>query len=123
MSNWIKCPKCGKEIGASLSTCPICGYSLKSEEHPESEYIQIKKVSINRISKILGYTYLILGFIGSIVFANDIGKLMSSSYYGRDWVVTISVFIGCLISVLTVSIILIGIGIILEKLDQLQKHK
>lgn len=99
-----KCPKCGKEVTGYLTICPDCGYSPRAAR-------------IKKLSEILGYIYLILGTIGSIIIANDFGKLMASRYEDRDWAVTIGTFAGAFLSVLIISIILMGIGAILERLE------
>ena len=59
---------------------------------------------MQKMLRALAYIDLILGTIGSIVLAKDLGKtadiFLSSIYYERDWTLTICIFFAGLFGVL-----------------------
>lgn len=77
----------------------------------------------------LAFIDLIAGTIGSFVFANNFGKVISDFslyssrvYYERDWALTIGGFIGAFFGVLVLFVILMSLAEILDTQESLAQN-
>lgn len=73
------------------------------------------------ICKTFGNIILFLGIIGSIFISNSLGKVLNyeTIKLERNWTLTITLFLSCALSAIVLSIILYGIGEILERLEHI----
>lgn len=77
--------------------------------------------------KILAYTVLVLGLIGSFILADKFGQdihVSTSTYFSythtyveRNWGTTLGIFFGSFISILSVFAILYGLSVAIESID------
>lgn len=78
---------------------------------------------MQKMLRALAYIDLILGTIGSIVLAKDLGRtadiFLSSVYYERDWTLTICIFFAGLFGVLVLFAILFSVAEILDAQERL----
>ena len=78
---------------------------------------------MQKMLRALAYIDLILGTIGSIVLAKDLGRTadiyLSGVYYERDWILTICIFFGCFFGVLVLFAVLFSVAEILDAQERL----
>ncbi len=83
------------------------------------------KSFIRNLCAVLGWFELVLGFIGSCGLAGTFGVQIKGTYYPhteRDWALTVLIFVSCFFSVLIVFSILLGITMILDQLENMEKQ-